>query len=69
MNGRWADYFMRSGAAAVDFWAGYLAERRRDLLVVMGAGFDPRMCDGIEALFSVGGEGRRDCIAIEYDEG
>ena len=39
------------------------------MLFILGRGFDPRMCVGAEALLRLGGEGRRDVLAIEYHEG
>jgi len=55
---RWRDYFLRDGEGFGEFWKLFLAERKRDLLFVIGHGFDARMCDGIERVLSLGGEGR-----------
>ena len=55
---RWRDYFLRDGEGFGEFWKLFSAERKRDLLFVIGHGFDARMCDGIERVLSLGGEGR-----------
>lgn len=66
---RWRDYFLRDGEGFDEFWKPFLAEQRRDLLFVIGHGFDARMCDGIERVLSLGGEGTRDVALIAFDEG
>lgn len=66
---RWRDYFLREGQHFDEFWKPFLAERRRDVLFVLGHGFDSRMCDGIERVLSLGGEGARDVILLAFHEG
>jgi hypothetical protein len=66
---RWRDYFLRDGEGFDEFWKPFLAERKRDLLFVLGHGFDVRMCDGIERVLSLGGEGARDVALIAFNEG
>jgi hypothetical protein len=66
---RWRDYFLRDGEGFDEFWKLFLAERKRDLLFVLGHGFDVRMCDGIERVLSLGGEGARDVALIAFNEG
>ena len=66
---RWRDYFLRDGGGFDEFWRPFLAERKRDLLFVLGHGFDARMCDGIERVLSLGGEGARDVALIAFHEG
>jgi len=66
---RWSDYFMRGGEDFLPFWQELTRQDSRDLLFVLGHGFDERMCSAIEGIVSVGGEGARDVILIEYDEG
>ena len=66
---RWRDYFLRDGEGFDEFWRAFLAERKRNLLFVLGHGFDARMCDGIERMLSLGGEGTRDVALIAFDEG
>ncbi len=66
---RWRNYVFDSGAQLQEFWAAHLAEQRRNLLFVLGKGFDPRMCLGLESILGLGGRGRRDVTAIEFTEG
>ncbi|HEX3905186.1 MAG TPA: hypothetical protein VH853_20315 [Polyangia bacterium] len=66
---RWRDYFLRDGEGFDGFWKAFLAERKRNLLFVLGHGFDARMCDGIERVLSLGGEGARDVALLRFDEG
>lgn len=66
---RWRDYFLRDGDGFAEFWKQFLAEQKRDLLFVLGHGFDARMCEGVERILSLGGEGSRDVALIAFDEG
>jgi hypothetical protein len=66
---RWRDYFLRDGDGFDEFWKAFLVERKRNLLFVLGHGFDVRMCDGIERVLSLGGEGTRDVALIAFNEG
>jgi len=66
---RWRDYFLREGDRFDYFWKPFLAERKRDVLFVLGHGFDSRMCNGLERLLGLGGEGARDVALISFDEG
>jgi hypothetical protein len=66
---RWSNYFFRRSNEFHTFWEEYLASGERDILFILGLGFDPRMCNGLEALSMMGGKGKRDCVVIELDEG
>lgn len=66
---RWGDYFMRRGDEFGPFWQELTASWDRDILFIVGHGFDRRMCLGIREVLAVGGGGSRDVILIEYDEG
>jgi hypothetical protein len=66
---RWRDYFLRQGDGFDEFWRSFFAEQKRDVLFVLGHGFDARMCDGLERLLSLGGDGARDVALISFDEG
>ena len=69
MKNRWDVYVMRGGSEFVPFWQSLVDSGRRDLLFVLGKGFDPRMCKATETILSLGGEGNRQVLLIEYDEG
>lgn len=66
---RWRDYFLRDGEGFVHFWTQFLAEQERNLLFVLGHGFDARMCEGVERIIRLGGGGTRDVALIAFDEG
>lgn len=66
---RWRDYFLREGEHFDKFWQPFLNERKRDVLFVLGHGFDARMCDGLERMLSLGGEGARDVALLAFHEG
>ena len=65
----WEDYVLDTGEELISFWRDHLTKRRRDLLFILGKGFDPRMCLGIESLLRLEGEGKRDILAVTLDEG
>lgn len=69
MKLRWEHYLMHQGNDFNAFWKNLLQEKERSLLFILGMGFDPRMCCGLKAIIDSGGNGRRQCALIEYDEG
>jgi len=66
---RWEQYLNFKGPECDSFWEDYLRESNRDVLFVLGLGFDPRMCTGIKAILNAGGSGKRECLLVEFDEG
>ena len=66
---RWLNYVLRGGTSFEPFWRSFLDAGPRDLLVVIGRGFDPRMANAVSTVLSLGGSGLRDCLLVEYDEG
>jgi len=66
---RWGQYYLCRGAAFSTFWAERLLSEKRDLLFILGKGFDPRTSLVASAILALGGEGERRCVAIELDEG
>lgn len=66
---RWDPYVLLKGENVTSFWEQHLQGSNRDVVIVLGAGFDPRMCDGAEILLNTGGNGVRDCLLLDYDEG
>lgn len=66
---RWRDYVLDAGKELAAFWASHLHESQRQVLFVLGKGFDPRMCLGFQALIDAGGDGRRDILAIDLAGG
>lgn len=51
------------------FWKDMLTEKERNILFIIGLGFDPRMCCGLKAILNASENGKRECVLIEYDEG
>lgn len=68
-SGRWLNYVLRGGTRFEPFWKSFLNATTRDLLVVVGRGFDPRMANAVSTVLSLGGDGLRHCLLVEYDEG
>ena len=66
---RWLSYVLRGGSDFESFWRSFLISKSRDLLFVVGRGFDPRMANTVGTVLSMGGTGRRHCLLVEYDEG
>ncbi len=66
---RWDHYFLRRGDECSAFWKDYLSGSSRELLLVLGLGFDPRMCFGLRMLLETSPGCVKKCLLIEYDEG
>lgn len=66
---RWDPYFMRWGTKFNEFWKEYFQRENRNILYVLGRGFDPRMCAGFKAVLNASEHGTRNCLLIEFDEG
>lgn len=65
---RWENYVLESGPNLIEFFRSHFSTPR-NVCFILGKGFDPRMCSGVEALIQIGGKGRRDVVVLEYDEG
>jgi hypothetical protein len=68
-NGRWDDYFLKHGTGFSRFWEEYLQQENRNLMCILGLGFDPRASIGYSGLLDAKGKGRRDILEIELEEG
>src|SRR5688572_15560426 len=66
---RWQEYVLRHGTSFKEFWYDRLNSRQHDVLIIVGKGFDPRATLVAHALMELGGAGRRDGLALEFDEG
>ncbi len=62
---RWENYFLRTDEAFLHFWKDYL-QQKRDILYIMGLGFDPRTTVMADSIYGIKGIGRRDTMAIRY---
>src|SRR5687767_14169213 len=66
---RWRYYALSKGPEVSRFWAKRLKMSNRNVLCILGLGFDSRTCEAIRMLTDAGGKGRLDVILIEFDEG
>jgi len=66
---RWEHYFMRYGAECSDFWKKFLKDKGHSVLLILGLGFDPRMCLGLRMLLEAEASCLKECLLIKYDEG
>ncbi len=66
---RWGNYILRSGDHSTAMWRMLVGERERNILYMLGLGFDERMCAGLEAVLGAGGAGKRDISLLTFDEG
>ena len=64
---RWENYVFREGIDFQQFWTAHLAEKERSVLVVLGLGFDPRMCVAAKALLECGGDGPRNALTLAFN--
>ena len=67
-DNRWSNYFMSHGSGFDSFWDEYLDQTERNLVFILGRGFDPRTCHAIRLLFEKKGKGLRHCIALDYKD-
>jgi hypothetical protein len=63
---RWDNYFLKSDSDFISFWNSYQANDDKDILFIMGLGFDPRTCLGIETVFSRKTKRKRDTVLLRY---
>jgi len=68
-HSRWENYFMRSGRDCSTFWNDYLQGRDRKVLFILGLGFDPRMCLGLQMIMDADINCVKECLLIRYNEG
>jgi hypothetical protein len=66
---RWQHYVLLRTQRLVEFWQSHLSRGDRSVLLVLGKGFDPRMCLGARLVLAGGGPGKRDAVALELNEG
>jgi hypothetical protein len=65
---RWEEYVLAKGVDFTAFWTDH-AKRAKRILWVLGQGFDPRMCVGLEAVAALPGAPPVDVVGLEFDEG
>jgi hypothetical protein len=62
----WENYFLKSGSTFGPFWESYLNENKRDIIFIMGMGFDPRTNVGIETIYSIESQGIKSTVILRY---
>ncbi|GAA4149430.1 hypothetical protein GCM10022217_01310 [Chryseobacterium ginsenosidimutans] len=66
METRWESYILnKKSEKTIDFWNKYL-KTNKDLLYILGLGFDPRTLSGIKTIYDIDGTGKRDVISVRY---
>jgi hypothetical protein len=65
-NPRWVNYFQAKGSEFVPFWKNLINNGKRDILMIIGLGFDPRTAVGVRSIFEIKGEGVRDCMILDF---
>src|SRR3972149_11123164 len=63
---RWEDYFQVSGNDFLPFWNILLKDNRRDILMIIGLGFDPRTSLALKKIFDIKGEGIRKVVILDF---
>lgn len=66
MKLRWDSYILNAGPKFSAFWSDYLQEEKRNLLLIIGVGFDPRSIEATTLISSVASTGKKDVIALRY---
>ena len=65
---RWENYHLTRGVATSGFWSEHLASTPREVILITSKSFDPRTQLVPQMLRTAGGEGRRDCAILVYEE-
>lgn len=66
---RWDPYVLNEGDSFDAFWKAHLASKDRDVLVIVGRGFDPRALDAPQRIANAGGAGARHGWILAFDNG
>ena len=66
---RWDPYVLLRENDVEQFWTDHLNEKKRDVLFIVGRGFDVRALDACRLIKHVGGSGRRDLIVFRFEDG
>lgn len=66
---RWSNYVLASGNDLHRLLSDHCGATKRDICVILGEGFDPRMNMGLRAVLQAGGTGRRHVTRLKFDEG
>ncbi len=66
MEMRWKNYILNQNTKnCINFWENYL-KNKKDILYILGLGFDPRTLNGIKLIYNIAGIGKRDVLSVRY---
>lgn len=66
MEMRWKNYILNQNTKnCIHFWKNYL-KNKKDILYILGLGFDPRTLNGIKLIYNIDGKGKRDVLSVRY---
>lgn len=68
-NLRWNPYVLFKGEKVFDFWSTYYKDDSKNILYILGKGFDVRMNIGIKKLIEISPNVKVHCLLVEFDEG
>ena len=66
---RWDPYVLSNGDGFDTVWKAHLAAKKRNILVIVGSGFDPRALDAPRRIAGAGGTGARHGWTLAFDNG
>ena len=66
---RWDPYVLATDAEFNSFWREHLSTKDRDVLFVVGRGFDIRASEACAKIIACGGNGQRDAWLIAFNNG
>lgn len=66
--GRWSSYVLEQGDRFNAFWRTHTETGNRNVLLVMGRGFDPRACLGLEAVVAAAESTPVEVFALDFAE-
>ncbi|MDE1818906.1 MAG: hypothetical protein KGI19_09940 [Thaumarchaeota archaeon] len=61
-------YFLRSGSQFFDFYKEYLAQDGKNILFILGLGFDPRTTNCLKTLLDIKPKSNLDCMVFNYSD-
>lgn len=62
----WENYFIKSGSVFEPFWEYYFRESERNVLFIMGMGFDPRTNFGLRSVYKSKSTGLTSTVVLRY---
>ncbi len=66
MKQRWENYVLNSSETFTSFWQTYLKDRDKQILFIIGVGFDPRSIDRLTEISQLTTSSTKEVIALRY---